>query len=101
MNLVGTPFLFSYTNYFIAVCGQKMVRPNMLDATQFAPAVVPLVICTLMVHALVRTVVKMCMRASAYLKKRSFEFVLARIATIYGIWKQWNQRVHGSNTFIS
>jgi len=41
------------------------------------------------------------MLAAAHLKKRSFQSVLARIATIYGIWKQWNQRVHGSNTFIS
>jgi hypothetical protein len=42
-----------------------------------------------------------CMLAAGHLKKRSFHSVLARIATIYGIWKQWNQRVHGSNTFIS
>ncbi|KAL9386492.1 hypothetical protein Peur_019616 [Populus x canadensis] len=29
-----------------------MARPNILDATQFAPTVVPIVICGLMVHAL-------------------------------------------------
>ncbi|KAB5564942.1 hypothetical protein DKX38_004996 [Salix brachista] len=41
-NLAGTPFFLLY-NYFIAilvpVCGQKLARPSILYATQFAPTV--------------------------------------------------------------